>query len=132
MSLETWKSIYYLYPAHDKQVTASPLTALHHSLRKWYGLRHKNLEAHGLYAEGRYVCEPDGLVFPTSSGSCALCVKFFNDRAHPDLERADCPLVLAGFERCNHLTSAYSEWRKHQDPERMIYELEETVKWVKR
>lgn len=58
MSLETWKEEFYKIPAEE----CIKEQALDHSITKWEGLRPENLQKHGLFLDGRTICQT-GLTF---------------------------------------------------------------------
>lgn len=115
MSMYSWTSQFYPISAKTEAATASDVTALDHSLIKWYGLRAEALSAHGLVrshntiGEGQSSQEGERVFFNVSGGSCALCRRYEEDCGR-------CVLDGCGLEWSAYMT-------KH-DPEPMIALLE--------
>lgn len=120
MSLSTWKKEFY--PTEAKNVKEAD--AVEQSLRKWIGLRRKNLAKHGvrhdmdityLIGDGNYNMVIDG-------DSCALCQHYLSLNFKPC---SDCPLYAALGGSCDYDRSApYDIWRNTSNPEPMIAALQ--------
>lgn len=123
MSVESWKAEFYLVDAQDRSVRSVD-AALDHSLRKWEGLRKKNLEKHELVQVGTSLFEAlpdgthdeDGPELRIEGETCALCVHFscslsysFKSACPLDAERgAPCDV-----EREDERNSPYHAWSKY-------------------
>ena len=112
MSIHSWKRQFYPISANTKAATASDITALDHSLIKWYGLRAEALSAHGLTRSHNKIEDGEGDFFNVSGESCALCRRYEEDCSR-------CVLKGCGLE--------WSAYMVRHDPEPMI-KLLETVK----
>ena len=113
MSIYSWKRQFYPIRAGLGAATASDITALDHSLIKWYGLRAEALSAHGLTRSHNKI-EEDLAVeerdfFNVSGESCALCRRYEEDCGR-------CVLKGCGLE--------WSAYMVRHDPEPMIKLLE--------
>lgn len=124
MPIETWKAEFEPTGAHTPGFTV--VDAIEHSLRRWTGLRHENLEKHGLR---RYHAKSiTGVVGPKGQltllhfgrNDCALCVKFLND----DCE--GCPLEEIG-KGCLSLKSPYRIAKITGNEEPMLQALREAL-----
>jgi hypothetical protein len=75
MSLKTWLAEYYPIPADSKRV--NPRNALEHSIRKWIGLLHTNMERHGVrWSPDCFLT--DGVEEFCLMDTCSLCVHFYD------------------------------------------------------
>lgn len=128
MSAETWLKEFYPVEAHH--VTWEE--ALDHSIRKWTGLRSKNMKRHRLkFSEMNYRflhdTEHDRIFLSIDAGSCALCVHHDFDERY---NCRSCPLAKSrGGVPCDSRTfeeqtacrlSPYSEFVERGNPEPMI------------
>ena len=139
MSLQSWKEEFYPMPASE----VTPADALDHSLRKWEGLRLKNLQQHALQQDKRYLWDPVGEEsLKIDATTCALC-KLYIDELYVDGETREaacerCPLaIVRGNVPCDQETeeeteaspgpdySPYMRFDEARDPEPMIM-------WLKR
>lgn len=103
MSGKSWKEEFYPIPADQ----CAPEDALSHSIRKWEGLREKNIKKHGLYTP------PIEVDYST----CALCW-YWLDNGN-DSQCDGCPLPKLTRRRvCNG--RQYGAWEMHSNPEPMI------------
>lgn len=142
MSIKTWLAEFYPVDA-DAAMGMTNLQAVQHSLRKWIGLRKKNMAAHKCaIAEGYYpkavtpkshsklLAKPYDIL-RIDSGSCALCVK------HSDTWLCrTCPLARArGGVQCDKMSRSerkkadgvgapWHAWIDDLNPEPMIALLE--------
>ena len=116
MSLQTWKKEFYPIPA--EQVLSADAVA--HSLRKWEGLKPKNLAKHDLISHGEVIIDDDGNELGIDASSCALCNHYIDD------DCAECPLALVrGGVSCAMRDSPYHAFMESDDPNPMI-------KWLKK
>lgn len=86
MSLKSWKKKFYPVQAYFLK-KKSILAAIQHSIKKWVGLRPKNLKKHNLHLSDAIIFEllPDksnSKDFSICEESCALCVKFLRTKSH--------------------------------------------------
>lgn len=123
MSLDSWKAEFYPVPAHKVPENQ----ALHHSLRKWIGLRPENLQRHGLKIAflSIYEIEREFIRLYINSRSCALCFHYYNHhKVGSDEACIGCPLYAVRNCPCDEdsqgLISPYGSWLAHKDPEPMI------------
>lgn len=125
MSFESWKAEFYLVDAQDRSVRSVD-AALDHSLRKWEGLREKNLEKHGLVQIGTSLFEalPDdtydgyGLELRIDGETCALCAHFSCSSDFSYSLKPACPLdakrgAPCDVEREDERNSPYHAWSKY-------------------
>ena len=123
MSVESWKAEFYLVDAQDRSVRSVD-AALDHSLRKWEGLRKKNLEKHELVQVGTSLFEAlsdgtynlDGPEFRGDSETCALCAHFSCSSGFSYSLKPACPLdakrgAPCDVEREDERNSPYHAWR---------------------
>lgn len=115
MSLQTWIDEFYPKPAQDVKTRKQ---ALEHSLRKWIGLREKNLKKHDTY-----FAEVDEFI-PISSSSCALCVLFYREGEFSSDRCGKCPLFKVRGVACDSCDdereSPYHAGAFRRNPEPMI------------
>ena len=124
MSLKTWKKEFYVIPASK----CPRNMAIHHSLKKWIGLRAKNLEKHGMKKHTMLFIISEAEIkenfkgrgwFRISSRSCALC--------HYFMDTDDCPITV-DFPCFGDCALAYNVWVEEGDPEPMISKLKKALK----
>ena len=126
MSLETWKEEFYRKPAGD----TSTEEALHHSLKKWQGLRTENLNRHGItVTAGASLIDdsPGTLRFGIDSESCALCFHYMYTTPR---SCEACQLFKVRGSRCDNNStsqSPFSLWQLKHDPEPMIALIEKAI-----
>lgn len=129
MSKETWLKEYYPVPAGSQEATATPATAVKHSIRKWRGLRPATLQYHkvkvvtrfgataGLYGL-RAVTSRASPFLMVDSSTCALC-SFYHQR-----DCSCCPLYAVRGCSCVSDNKAepapYIQFIRNRDPEPMI------------
>jgi hypothetical protein len=127
MSISTWKREFYRIPAQN----ATGKNALSASLKKWIGLRKKNLDKHNVLFCGGDLIDCDGKKFEINDTSCALCQLYYLIGTCNS-----CPLKLIRNSPCIEKTdieilSPYDAWCCDQDPEPMIFWLETAIKYKK-
>jgi hypothetical protein len=136
VSLKTWKQEFYPVDASDTDEDS----AAAHSLRKWEGLRHHNLDKHGALVRdnGRYISDGDEHL-PISSTSCALCEWHWQGVEDDDGRRCcSCPLAIArqgtpcDVSMPDEEQSPWTQWLSTHDPEPMIHWLSLAAKEVVR
>lgn len=141
MSIETWTQEFYPHKADSAEAHER---AIDHSLQKWIGLRHENLEKHGLVQIGCNLYNLEDAarlrpVFQISADTCSLCSVFYDisaayvgpedsDEWEAVPECRECPLSkVRGGVPCDHpwkfeTNSPYGQgtWGYSPDPEPMI------------
>ena len=123
MSISTWKADHYPWPANE---ALTPLAAVIHALRKWWGFLPENLAKHGITFQELWA---EGMV---GAKSCALCLLFNGPSVCRTDSLGECPLRLVrGGTRCflyspdvDRERSPYSLQLGHNDPTEMIAWLE--------
>lgn len=129
MSLNSWKQEFY--QGRIKVAAKDPITATQHSLKKWKGLKAKNLEKHALRPFfGDIENQKTGKEFSIDNSTCALCVH----TQAISISRGDCsrcPIVAATGAKCDGEGSPYGMWIKNNDPKPMIQLLKATLKHLK-
>ena len=128
MTLKAWKEKYY-------PKTASPnmtiMQALDHSILKWSGLSKAALDSFALTRHKSLVDDDnEGCYFIVAVGTCALCVKFFDNLC------AGCPLYeVRGNTRCcdelgDEQVSPYNEFTVNGNPRLMLRWLRKAKKML--
>lgn len=86
MSRETWIDEFYALgpnrtPSTPDLAELSPVDNVKHALRKWRGLRKKNLERHGVYMLGTALRFPGDFedFFFIDADTCSCCAKWYHD-----------------------------------------------------
>ncbi len=121
MSLSSWKSEFYPTLASK----CSKRDALQHSLRKWKGLRIKNLSKHDVRLDRIYlVCSTSYRHITIDSSTCALCTHYWNPDDVGDT-CTSCPLFAILEEDCS---SVYTQLVDNSNPEPMISLLDRAAK----
>ena len=129
MSLNSWKQEFY--QGRIKTAAKDPITATQHSLKKWKGLKAKNLEKHGLKPSYGNIVNPDtDRAFSIDAGSCALCVST-KTRWDDGVVCSMCPIHQATGDKCDGGGSPYIMWIKNHDPKPMIQLLKRTLNYLK-
>jgi len=133
LTLKDWLAKYYPTKANSKEARKDPIG---HSLRKWRGLREKVLEQYGLGRGSWGEIKEDWLrTFDIDDLTCALCVKYKNDRLDDNTSEghfaacATCPLSLTLGRPCDYgktEDSPYKTWCDTGDAEPMIKALVKT------
>ena len=138
MSFKSWCDEFYPVPADE----VSPADAIAHSLRKWIGLREKNLAKHNCFIFrnkiGKYVTEISDDLFDSdnsveiNSESCALCVNFLAEEEQEFEKHAceRCPLYKHLGRDCSAFAltpSLFGIWFDTNNPEPMIEALQATL-----
>lgn len=122
MTIETWKDEFYPIAASVPSLT-NDVARLEHSIKKWEGLRPKNVAKHDLIISGDSLfCKTYGYYqyFDINADTCALCV------AHRCC--TGCPLFKTLGKQCDKGTAApYAIFIETGDPEPMIKALKETL-----
>jgi len=149
MSLTTWKQEFYSIEASDlvKSNSNDLVAIVKHSLRKWKGLRSKNLRKHRLvYNPNIKSIQEEGTknTFTISMHSCSLC-KYAGIQAGVKVLETPywksicgfCPLYkVRANVPCDRIsytqTSPWGIFVLKGDPEPMIRDLKETLKAVKK
>lgn len=130
MSIKTWKKEFYPKKPTKRMTTVE---AIEHSLLKWIGLLHSNLEKHELISWGHSICDVDCCdedgEFRLGQTSCSLCVKFLDNNKGC----TNCPLYQSLGRECGDGTvlAPYTDWMNNHDALPMIHALEKTLKDVK-
>jgi len=132
MSTETWVNEFYPTPA---EAVVTEEEAIKHSLRKWKGLTPGNLIKHGMTVDTCFsIDDSEGVAFPVSSDSCALCKLFlrWSEKVGDKTCTTDCPLVQTRGAPCDESTEAsprspWGSWVSYRDPKPMIKLLEEAL-----
>jgi hypothetical protein len=128
MSLFTWKQKYF---SDIHEAAEDPITAVEHSLKKWKGLKAKNLAKHDLKIVMNDVYDPDlEIELGIDSGSCALCLWSGRD-CEDDYDCTQCPIYEITGKVCDGLGSPFAAWLEHNDPEPMIKVLKHCRKHLK-
>lgn len=122
MSLESWKKEFYPTPANSRAAKRDPVA---HSLRKWIGLRAKNLSAHGVFITPHGGIADVEESLPIDAESCALCVKYKDADDYGENACVGCPLFQVRRTRCDGRSrweeaAPYTKWLMDGDPELMI------------
>lgn len=148
MSLATWKQKYYPIPA-DSPLLDTDAKAIKHSLRKWCGLRPKNLAAHKVKVASGDVYDVDNVYsasgFRVGAHTCALCVRAralcvrARDAAanlpggiYPKTYCRLCPLFKYLGRRCDDgVWSRWYAWQNDHNPEPMIEALRGAYRQLK-
>ena len=126
MSIATWKAEFY---PTDNFADMSAEEAVRHSLQKWKGLKHDQMQKHEVEWSQTGLCLvgiEEGRI-RIDSDSCALCY-LYNDHYC-----ARCPLKQARAVRCDvpRDDEEASPWAlRFKKPEAMIYWLERTLEWL--
>jgi hypothetical protein len=133
MSLSSWKKEFY--KGRIKKAARDPLSAVEHSLRKWKGLRAKNIEAHKVKISYGDVVNPiTDNSFSIDADSCALCQMCKYDDGYSRIDCSKCPIVKVTGRVCDGSAatpSPYGVWVKQNDPEPMIKVLKQVRKQLK-
>lgn len=128
MSLKTWKKEFY---SQDPTKKMTKVAAVKHSIKKWKGLRPENLKKHGLgYFDVKGLQDSDGDEFWVSSGSCALCRKYYDDEQQDKNPCYRCPLYKSlGNIECDGVDDMPFVLfvDNNNDPEPMIAALEKVL-----
>lgn len=138
MSLETWKAEFYPVSAGSK--SWGKLKALEHSLKKWRGLRKKNLDKHGVTKELdssdlNYSENGVDWTFFVDARSCALC-KLYLPKEGQEGTCSKCPLFEARGRRCDRAdvplgVSPYRDFKEYSNPEPMIKLIEKALRTLR-
>lgn len=130
MSMNTWKAEFY-------PVTADMCErgdAIAHSVRKWIGLRKKNLDKHNLVFD-RNECairSKNGTSLVIDSDSCALCHFYANANGPSGQWCISCPLFGYLSDSCSSgYLSPYQIFAQTGNPEPMIKALRGAAKHAK-
>lgn len=110
MSLQTWRNEFYPITAHAC-VRRDKTKALDHSLRKWEGVRPKNLKRHGVVLRNSdLICKKTGELMRFSARNCSLCVAHLRTKKGVS-SCNQCPLALsrAGIP-CDKVDDNTGEW----------------------
>lgn len=133
MGIATWKREYYKGRLRD--AARDPLSAVEHSIKKWKGLRSKNLKAHGLVPSwGDIVDQATNKVFTIDVTTCALC-KMCGTGSDDQTLCIKCPIVKVTGRTCDGRdgsSSAYGDWTRDDDPEPMIKLLKHVRREIKK
>ena len=128
MTLKAWKEKYYPKEASKDMTTVQ---ALDHSILKWSGLSEATLDSFALTRNGFIVDDDnEGGCFIVGIGTCALCVKFFDDFC------AGCPLyeVHGNTPCCEELgdeqVSPYNKFIVNGNPRPMLRWLHKAKKML--
>ena len=129
MSLDTWKKEFYPIPAKE----CKKKDALEHSLKKWIGLRIKNLEKHGVIKKGFRIIEDlkdEYEYLHIADSSCALCIHYLNNEG---IKCIKCPLSKSrnGTACDKGRSSPYENFTNHSEPEPMIRLIRKAIKQSK-
>lgn len=95
MSIKTWKAAYYPKPANK----TTEEEALDHSIRKWEGLRKKDLKKHDGDHIRLQIHFKDGSVRIDAS-TCSLCHHYFWTEG-TDVACVACPIFRANGRTCS-------------------------------
>lgn len=113
MSLETWKDEFY--PIAADRVARDPLSAIAHSLRKWFGLRPDALKKHHLTRRMFGTIIHRNATLSIDDRTCALCVIYKNQNEYGAAACTKCPLAIArGGTPCDRVAPA--ELRQGKSP----------------
>lgn len=127
MSVESWKPEFY--PIKAEGAIGSTGEAIAHSLQKWKGALPENLEKHEVTFENLEI-RGHGEEVHFGSGTCALCVKFFDYDDHED-GCTSCPLRYEDGSRCFDPGRGYFKAKHNYGPQVMITELQAAMdKWT--
>ncbi len=133
MSLSSWKKEFY--KGRIKQAAKDPLAAVEHSLKKWKGLRAKNIAAHKVEISHGDVFNPVTCnSFSIDADSCALCQMCKYDDGYSRINCSKCPIVQVTGKVCDGsqaTPSPYGVWVKEGNPEPMIAVLKQVRKHLK-
>jgi len=133
MSLETWKEEFYPVDADCFSVDNPDIELVEHSLRKWRGLRDKNIKKHNVVhnivvGEVYDKAEDEGYV-QIGAESCALCTVYIDGVDNHDGHHESCcfcPLTDTRELPCDRGRGApWLIYTNTGDPEPMIKALEE-------
>jgi len=144
MSLQTWKQEFY--PITAKCVAENENSTIEeviqHSLRKWIGLRPKNLKKHGLEKLTLNTIGPASIlekgnldydeteVFGIGSQNCSLCILY-----HSNCEYCELAKARNGESCCTRWASSKSSYlifMETADPEPMIKDLQKALEMSRR
>ena len=130
VSINSWKREFYQGRLKDAAKTA--LGAAKHSLRKWRGLKPKNLAKHNLTNRAFGIVNIDtNATFDITAYTCALCLRARD--AWSELDCNSCAYKLAnGYDCGSNYDSGWHLWCDEQDPSKMIKELKKTIKFIKK
>lgn len=113
MSITSWKNEFL------GKVRKMPVDyAIEHALKKWKGLKQKNLEKHQLTKDGGHVVYK-GRRLHMGDENCTLCWLFRND------DCLGCPLQTKTEEDC---IGPWAKWVNEDNPGPMI----RRIQWAKR
>jgi hypothetical protein len=126
MTLQSWKAEFYSVGAD----CVAKKDAIAHSLQKWTGLLHENLEKHDCFIKSGWVYGQSGQGHLEINGeTCALCLCYFGPGQE---EHVECPLYDVRRANCdntmdNEGLSPWYMWRDEWDPRPMIALLQEAL-----
>lgn len=112
MSLKTWKKEFYT--SVEAAAKRGPKAALKHSIRKWEGLKGKNLKKHDLTVNDYRDLSDDDGEFVVDDKSCALCVYVREPLGGINCEK--CPIVKVTGKPCDGDDSPWEEWIDNKNP----------------
>lgn len=111
---KAWLKVYYPVTAQEMHDQPDYLLILH-GYMKWRGARFRALDMYGLWANGMgEIRNQEGAIIKFDGSSCALCQKYQNVIKCPGCPIAEYDVL------CQSDRSAWSEWMRSGDPERMI------------
>lgn len=116
MSVDSWKKEYYPIPADKVMINEKALVK--HSLRKWLGIRPKNLKKHKVYARKAGIGGLEGPPFLFDASTCSLCEKHLGV-----FDCEYCPLLKQQGMPCGAIGTPYHHWLITGNPYPMITEL---------
>lgn len=145
MSIGTWKKEFYPTTAaeacDESKAAGSDIPAILNSIRKWEGLRPKNLARHCLSKDGgnNRLLSLGQQSFVVNDDTCALCHAHTPGQhgqpprvARPQChEPPRCPVVLLAND-CDDYSSPYLHWCDTGSPMRMLKVLKEAARMAAR